>query len=143
MAERIRITDAIFLDPSELEISFIRSSGPGGQNVNKVATAVQLRFSLKRSPLLPDGMKIRAAALAGSRFTTDGSIVLTASSFRSQSQNRQDAVARLVKLLRTAAIPPKHRRKTRPTLASKTRRLDAKSRRSAIKSTRRSKPSFD
>lgn len=143
MAEHIRITDAIFLDPSELELSFIRSSGPGGQNVNKVATAVQLRFDLKHAPSLPAGVKTRAGALAGSRLTNDGTIVITASSSRSQQQNRQDATERLVKLLQKAAIPPKYRRKTRPTLASKRRRLETKTKRGAIKSLRRSKPSFD
>ena len=143
MAERIPITTAISLDPSELELSFIRSSGPGGQNVNKVSTAVQLRFDLKRSPALPDGLKIRAAALAGSRFTNDGTIVITASSFRSQPQNREDAIARLVALLKEAAIPPKRRKATRPTLGSKERRLASKSKQSETKSLRRAKPQGD
>ena len=143
MAERIPITSAISLDPSELELSFIRSSGPGGQNVNKVSTAVQLRFDLKRSPALPDGLKIRAAALAGSRFTNDGTIVITASNFRSQPQNREDAIARLVALLKEAAIPPKRRKATRPTLGSKERRLASKSKQSETKSLRRAKPQAD
>jgi len=140
MAEPIEITGTIALDPAEIEFSFVRSSGPGGQNVNKVSTAVQIRFDLKQSPSLPAGLKTRAAVLAGSRLTNDGVIVLTASSFRSQLQNRQDAVARLVALLQQAAIPPKHRRKTRPSLSAKRKRVDAKTRRGAIKSLRRTKP---
>ena len=143
MPERIPITGTISLDPSEREVSFIRSSGPGGQNVNKVSTAVQLRFDLKSSPSLPDGLKIRAAALAGSRFTNDGTIVITASSFRSQPQNREDAIARLVALLKEAAIPPKRRKATRPTLGSKERRLASKSKQSETKSLRRAKPQAD
>ncbi|UJQ93109.1 alternative ribosome rescue aminoacyl-tRNA hydrolase ArfB [Mariluticola halotolerans] len=143
MAEPIEITGTITLDPAEIDFSFVRSSGPGGQNVNKVSTAVQIRFDLKHSPSLPTGLKTRAAALAGTRLTNEGVIVLTASSFRSQLQNRQDAVARLVALLQQAAIPPKHRRKTRPSLSAKRKRVDAKTRRGAIKNLRRSKPSLD
>ena len=143
MVDRIPITSSISLDPAELEVSFIRSSGPGGQNVNKVSTAVQLRFDLKGSPSLADPVKIRAAALAGSRFTNDGAIVITASSFRSQNQNREDATARLVALLKAAAIPPKRRKATRPTLGSKERRLQSKSHQSEIKGLRRSKPAAD
>jgi ribosome-associated protein len=143
MSQRIPITDTISIDPSEIEESFIRSSGPGGQNVNKVSSAVQLRFDLKHSPSLPDGLKIRAAALAGSKFTNDGMIVITASSHRSQPQNREDALARLVSLLREAAIKPKHRTATRPTLGSKTRRLEAKTQRGATKKLRSSKPNLD
>jgi len=143
MVDRIPITSSISLDPTELEVSFIRSSGPGGQNVNKVSTAVQLRFDLKRSPSLANPVKIRAAALAGSRFTNDGAIVITASSFRSQNQNREDATARLVALLKAAAIPPKRRKATRPTLGSKERRLQSKSHQSEIKGLRRSKPAAD
>ena len=143
MADRIPITSSISLDPSELEVSFIRSSGPGGQNVNKVSTAVQLRFDLKGSPSLADPVKIRAADLAGTRFTNDGSIVITASNFRSQNQNREDATARLVALLKQAAIPPKRRKATRPTLGSKERRLQSKSHQSATKSLRRAKPASD
>ena len=143
MPTRIPITGSIGIDETEIEISFIRSSGPGGQNVNKVSTAAQLRFDLRHSPSLPEAMKARAATLAGTRLTLDGEIVLTATRFRTQAMNRDDAVARLVELLREAAIPPKVRRPTRPTLASKTRRLDGKTQRSGIKRLRSSKPSFD
>ncbi|HEY4199318.1 MAG TPA: alternative ribosome rescue aminoacyl-tRNA hydrolase ArfB [Devosiaceae bacterium] len=140
MPERLPIADGISLDAGEIALSFIRSSGPGGQNVNKVSSAVQLRFDLKNSPSLPDGLKRRAAALAGSRLTADGVIVLTASGSRSQPQNREEAIARLIELLQAAAPAPKHRRATRPTLGSRTRRLAAKTRRGAIKTLRAGKP---
>lgn len=143
MAEHIPIAGAISLNPQELDFSYIRSSGPGGQNVNKVATAVQLRFNLRQSPSLSHAVKTRAAKLAGNKLTNDGTIVLTASSYRTQPQNKQDAVARLVTLLQKAAIPPKHRRKTRPSLGAKRRRMDAKTRRGAVKNLRRTKPSMD
>lgn len=143
MAAPIYITNSFSLDPRELEFTFIRSPGPGGQNVNKVSSAVQLRFALRASATFPHAMKQRAIKLAGSRMTKDGDIILTASSFRTQKQNREDAVARLVSLLQAAAVPPKPRRKTRPTLASKRRRLEAKSKRGKIKSLRNSKPSLD
>lgn len=143
MPEPIAITNNLSIDAGELDISFIRASGPGGQNVNKVSTAVQLRFDLKHSPSLPDAVKIRAAALAGSRFTQSGEIILTASSYRLQSLNRDDAVARLVALLKAASIAPKHRTATRPTLASKRRRLEGKSHRSSIKQGRSGKPALD
>jgi len=139
----IVITPSISIDPSEIEESFIRSSGPGGQNVNKVSSAVQLRFNLKNSPSLPDGLKIRAAEIAGSKFTNDGVIVITASSHRSQPQNREDALARLVALLREASVRPKHRTATKPTLGSKTRRLEGKAQRGATKKLRSGKPSLD
>jgi len=126
----------ISLDPGELVESFIRSSGPGGQNVNKVSSAVQLRFDVRNSPSLPEAMKGRVMRLAGSRVTKDGVVVITAARFRTQPQNREDAVARLVELLREAAIVPKRRRPTRPTLASKQRRLAGKSRRSDVKQMR-------
>lgn len=133
MAEGIAITPAIVLDPSEIVESFIRASGPGGQNVNKVSSAVQLRFDLGNSPSIPEAMKTRVAALAGSRLSKDGVIVITAARFRAQPQNREDALNRLVALLREGAIVPRHRRPTRPTLASKQRRLAGKTRRGAIK----------
>lgn len=143
MAEPIPITNAISLHPQELEFSFVRSSGPGGQNVNKVATAVQLRFNLRQSPSLSHAVKTRATKLAGNKMTNDGVLVISASSFRTQPLNKQDAVARLVALLKKAAIPPKFRRKTRPTLASKRRRVDTKTKRGALKNLRRSKPGLD
>ena len=134
---RIPITNTLSLSEDEIEISFIRSSGPGGQNVNKVSTAVQLRFDLRHSPSLSEALKARAAVAAGSRLTLGGEIVLTADRFRTQALNRSDAVARLLELLRTAATPPKPRRATRPTLGSKVRRLDAKTQRGGIKRLRR------
>ena len=133
MAERIRVTASISLDPDELEETFIRASGPGGQNVNKVSTAVQLRFDVRRSPALPDAVRARLERLCGSRLTNDGVLVLTAQRHRSQDRNRADALATVVELIRTAAIAPVKRRPTRPTLASRERRLEAKTRRAGIK----------
>ena len=143
MSEPIALARGLSIDASELSLSFIRASGPGGQNVNKVSSAVQLRFNLDASPSLPGSVKARARVLAGSRLTTEGEIVLTADRFRTQVQNRQDAIGRLVALLSEAAIPPKPRRATRPTLASKRRRMDEKSKRGGVKQLRTSKPSFD
>lgn len=134
------ISPALSLDPGEIALSFIRSSGPGGQNVNKVSTAAQLRFDLANSPSLPAPLKARAARLAGSRLTAEGVIVITADRFRTQAANRDDAIARLLALLREAAIPPKPRRKTRPTFASQQKRLERKSQRSGVKSLRRTRP---
>ena len=132
----IRITDAIVLSENELEERFIRAPGPGGQNVNKVASAVQLRFDAAKSPALPPNIMRRLAALAGSRMTRDGVIVLTASRFRQQERNRQDARNRLIALIREAATPPKKRRTTRTPAGAKRRRLAAKRRQSEIKKTR-------
>jgi len=143
MATRIPVTASIALDEAELAISFIRSSGPGGQNVNKVSTAAQLRFDLRHSPSLPEELKTRAAVLAGSRLTQEGEIVITAARHRTQALNRDDAIARLVELLREAAVPPKPRRPTRPTLGSKTRRLDTKTQRGGVKRLRSQKPQLD
>ena len=137
MADDLSITATLRLDPGELTLSFIRASGPGGQNVNKVSSAAQLRFDLMASPSLPAPLKARAARLAGSRLTADGVIVLTADRFRTQAANRNDAIVRLVELLRQAAIPPKPRRKTRPTLASKQKRLEGKVKRGGVKRLRR------
>ena len=143
MTGRLPITATLSLDPAELTIGFIRSSGPGGQNVNKVSTAAQLRFDLRGSPSLPEGLKTRAARLAGSRLTTEGVIVISADRYRTQALNRDDAIERLLELLREAAVPPKPRRATRPTLASKQRRLDGKSQRSTVKKLRSGKLNFD
>jgi ribosome-associated protein len=129
----IPINDDLALDERELSETFIRASGPGGQNVNKVASAAQLRFDLRGSPSLPAPVKARAARLAGSRLTEDGVIVITARRFRSQERNRADARERLVTLIRRAAEPPKPRRKTRPSAAQRRERLAAKARRSTLK----------
>ena len=139
----LSITPSLSLDPGELTISFIRASGPGGQNVNKVSTAAQLRFDLMGSPSLPAPVKTRAKVLAGTRLTTDGEIVITADRFRTQALNRDDAIERLLELLRAAAIPPKPRRPTRPTLASKQRRVEAKVKRGGVKKLRNSRPNDD
>jgi ribosome-associated protein len=133
----IRITPALAIDEAELQFDFVTSSGPGGQNVNKVASAAQLRFDAANSPALSAAQRQRLAGLAGRRMTREGVIVIQAQRFRSQEQNRRDAIERLVALLRAAATPPKARRKTRPTLASKERRLTAKRHRSSHKSNRR------
>ena len=136
----IPVTAHIALDEREIEESFVRASGPGGQNVNKVSSAVQLRFDVRRSPSLPDGVKSRLARLAGRRLTLDGVLVITAQEHRSQERNREEALQRLVALIREATIVPKKRRPTRPTLASKERRLDAKQRRGRVKSLRQARP---
>jgi ribosome-associated protein len=129
----IAINDDLALDEREITETFIRASGPGGQNVNKVASAAQLRFDLRGSPSLPDPVKTRLARLAGNRLTQDGIIVITARRFRSQERNRDDARARLVALIRRAAEPPTPRRKTRPSIAQREERRAAKARRSALK----------
>lgn len=133
----IEITPEIALDDSELEFAFIRASGPGGQNVNKVATAVQMRFDARRTPSLPNDVSTRLQALAGSRLTLDGVIVITANRHRTQERNKADAIERLVDLIRKAAEPPPPpRKKTRPSRAAKARRVDAKTRRGGIKAMR-------
>ena len=139
----IEITRSIAIDPREISESFIRSPGPGGQNVNKVATAVQLRFDLRASPSLPEAVRARAARLAGRRLTKDGVVVITAARFRSQERNREEALARLVALLREAARRPTPRKATRPGTGAKRRRLDDKTRRGAVKKLRRTKPGED
>lgn len=134
----IAVTRSITIDERELQMDFVRSSGPGGQNVNKVATAVQLRFDVRRSPSLPDDVRQRLMRLAGKRLTADGVLLIDARRFRTQEQNREDAISRLVHLIRQAAEKPKARRPTKPTLASQQRRLESKRHRSQTKRLRRS-----
>jgi ribosome-associated protein len=129
----IPITDTLALDESELGESFVRASGPGGQNVNKVASAVQLRFDVRHSPSLPADVRQRLERLAGRRVSQDGVLVITAQRFRSQERNRQDALERLVGLIRRAATPPRPRRPTRPTIAAREQRLADKARRARLK----------
>ena len=136
----IHITRTIAIDEGEIQVEFVRASGPGGQNVNKVATAAHLRFDVRNSPSLPDDVRERLVRLAGKRMTKDGVLILKAQRFRTQERNQQDAIDRLVGLIREAAEKPRVRRKTRPTLASKRRRLEAKSRRSEKKRMRRATP---
>ena len=133
----IYVTSAITIDENEIEERFIRSSGPGGQNVNKVATAVQLRFNAAGSPSLPKEIKERLIRLAGRRMTAEGVLIIDARRFRTQERNRQDGRDRLVQLIRRAAREPKKRRPTRPTSASKRRRLETKHRHSRTKRMRR------
>ena len=136
----IQVTPSIAIHERELQEEFTRSSGPGGQNVNKVSTAVQLRFDVAHSPALPEDVRERLIRLSGRRMTEDGVLVLSSRRFRTQERNRQDAQERLVALIRKAAVKPKPRRKTRPTQASRQRRIEDKKHRGEVKRVRRSVP---
>ena len=139
----IRIDDRISIDERELEERFIRASGPGGQNVNKLATAVQLRFDVRHSPSLPVQVRTRLERLAGRRLTRDGVLVISAQRHRTQERNRQDALDRLIALIQRAAVAPVPRRPTKPTAGARERRLQSKKHRGSIKDLRQVKPDMD
>ncbi len=136
----IRVTHTISIDDDELDEQFVRASGPGGQNVNKLSSAVQLRFDVRRSPNLPGDVRARLERLAGRRLTREGVLIISALRHRTQERNRQDARERLIELIRRAAIAPIPRRATRPTAGSRERRLQSKKHRSSIKGLRQGKP---
>ncbi len=136
----MKITASVFLDEQALDFSFIRSPGPGGQNVNKVATVVLLRFNIRKADCLPDIIKTRLLSQLASRLTASGDLLIKATRYRSQERNKQDAIERLVKLLADAAIQPKLRKKTKPTRSSVEKRIKTKKQRSKIKGLRQNKP---
>mgnify|MGYP001297254505 CR=1 FL=1 len=136
----IQITPSLTIDENEIQLDFIRSSGPGGQNVNKVASGVQLRFNVATSTTIPDDVKQRLHSIARNRITEEGVLIIEAKRYRTQEQNREDAIARLVALIFQATEKPKPRKKTRPTAASQTERIEEKKRRGAIKRSRRTTP---
>jgi ribosome-associated protein len=139
----IPVTPHISIDEREIEETFVRASGPGGQNVNKLSTAVQLRFDVRHSPSLLGDVRERLVRLAGSRMTNDGILVIIAQRHRTQGRNREDALDRLLELIRQAAVRPVKRRPTKPTKASRERRIEGKKRRANTKHLRHSRPSFD
>jgi ribosome-associated protein len=139
----IRVTPHISIDERELEERFIRASGPGGQNVNKLSSAVQLRFDVRNSPSLPDDVRARLERLAGRRLTREGVLVIIAQRHRTQERNRADALERLIELIERAAVAPVPRRPTKPTKGSRERRLESKRRRASIKGLRQDKPAFE
>jgi ribosome-associated protein len=139
----IRINERISIDERELDERFIRASGPGGQNVNKLASAVQLRFDVRGSRNLPDDVRSRLERLAGRRLTRDGILVIAAQRHRTQERNRQDALDRLIELIRRAAVAPRPRRTTRPSAGARERRLQGKKRRGSIKDLRQAKPELE
>lgn len=139
----IRITSRLHLDPADVEEVFVRASGPGGQNVNKVSSAVQIRYPIVRLGEMPEDMRLRLAALAGRKLTSTGELVISAERFRSQPMNRADALERLVDLLRQAAVRPKIRIATKPSRAAKARRVEGKVKRGAVKQGRTWRPGKD
>jgi ribosome-associated protein len=139
----LQVTDTITIEEREIQLEFIRASGPGGQKVNKVATAVQLRFDVRNSPSLPEEVRTRLIGLAGSRVTEAGVLIINARRYRTQERNREDALDRFVELVRQAAKTPQQRKKSKPTLASKMRRLEIKRRLSEKKRMRRYDPSSE